>query len=138
MSPASSRFGSFNGMSDGVFDYTATLNRLGGDVELFTDLARFFLEDADGLLARFHAAFERGNAREVELAAHALKGLCANFDARGAVGAAADIEETAQEGRVGPDDVDAAALDAAVADLKSALTRYLTAHDGRNGARNGQ
>jgi len=130
MSPKGSRFGIFNAMSDGAYDYTATLHRLGGDTELFTDLARFFLEDADGLLARFHAALERGNARDVELAAHALKGLCANFDAHGAVGAAAEIEETAQQGRIGPDHVDAAALDTAVAELKTALSRYLATRNG--------
>lgn len=119
-----------NNTHDGVFNYPATLHRLGGDVELFTDLVRFFLEDVDGLVTRFHEAVELNDAAKIEAAAHAIKGLCSNFDAERAVRVAAAAEEAAQEQRLTADDVNVAELDTAVDQLKAALMQYLVTRDG--------
>src|SRR6185436_18206487 len=77
-----------SGGDDSTYDYEATLERLGGDVELFVDLVRFFLEDAALLEARLESALESKDVRTVEITAHSLKGLCSNFGARRAVACA--------------------------------------------------
>ena len=87
-------------VEESTYDYDGTLERLGGDVELFVDLVRFFLEDAAMLQARMETALEAKDARTVEITAHSLKGLCSNFGARRAVAAAYAIEESARAGKL--------------------------------------
>jgi two-component system, sensor histidine kinase and response regulator len=107
------------------YDYEGTLERLGGDAELFVDLIRFFLDDAAALLSRMEAALESKDARAVELAAHSLKGLCSNFGARRAVAAAYAIEESARAGKLGDVPESCAQFKGAVAQLTEALRRRL-------------
>ena len=124
------RIDSVNGDSaptggESSYDYEGTLERLGGDAELFVDLVRFFLDDAAMLLARMEAALESKDARAVELAAHSLKGLCSNFGAGRAVAAAYAIEESARAGKLADTPESCAQFKAAVAQLTEALRRRL-------------
>nr|AXL05475.1 hypothetical protein [uncultured bacterium] len=113
------------GGGESVYDYEGTLERLGGDAELFVDLVRFFLEDAAMLLARLEAALASKDTREVEISAHSLKGLCSNFGARRAVAAAYAIEECARAGKLADAPESCAQFKGAVAQLTEALRRRL-------------
>lgn len=105
-----------------VFDYEETMSRLGGDTELYADLVRFFLEDSQELTQRLRAKLLADDLRGVEMCAHSLKGLCANFGAHRATSAAFTLEEAARNGKAVNLPESACELEAAVADLKTALT----------------
>jgi HPt (histidine-containing phosphotransfer) domain-containing protein len=112
---------------DSTYDYEGTLERLGGDAELFVDLVRFFLDDAAELLAKMETALDMKDARTVEISAHSLKGLCSNFGARRAVAAAYAIEESARAGKLGDAPQSCAQFKVAVAQLTEALRHRLPA-----------
>lgn len=80
-----------------IYDREGTLLRLGGDEELFSELVRYFREDAVQLRRRLEIALDADDAKGVEVAAHAIKGLCLNFGAGDAVGAASAVEGCARE-----------------------------------------
>jgi HPt (histidine-containing phosphotransfer) domain-containing protein len=58
-----------------ILDIEGTLARFGGDKELFIDMSGIMLEDAPALLAELGHAIDAGNAYDVRMRAHALKGL---------------------------------------------------------------
>ncbi len=62
--------------------YQSALERLGGDDELFLDLAQMCLEDAVQLKVAARAALAAGEQDAAARAVHSLKGLAANFDER--------------------------------------------------------
>jgi two-component system, sensor histidine kinase and response regulator len=80
-----------------TLDLSGALNRLRGDRKLLMELIGFFLEDYDRALADVHRAAEKGSSRELQLAAHNLKGLAANFDAQEVIDATTAIELHAKE-----------------------------------------
>jgi two-component system, sensor histidine kinase and response regulator len=63
-------------------EYQTALDRLGGDEELFLDLAQMCLEDAVQLKADALAALAADEPDTAARAIHSLKGLAANFDER--------------------------------------------------------
>lgn len=77
----------------GVFDHEAALRRLGNDTSLFQEMVGFFFSDSPGLLAQIRDGLARGDAKQVERAAHSLKGMASMFDAGRAVAAAAAVEQ---------------------------------------------
>ena len=81
-----------------VMNYAAALSRLGGDADLFQDLAQFFLEDTPDLLQTMRMAITSKDAAELERAAHSMKGLAANFDGLPAVKAALIVERMGHAG----------------------------------------
>ncbi len=85
-------------MDDELLDLQGALRRLDGDRELLAELAQFFLEDSPGLLEKLRDGLRSGEAKTVQRAAHSLKGLAANFGARGTVDAASAVEEHGQSG----------------------------------------
>jgi HPt (histidine-containing phosphotransfer) domain-containing protein len=76
-----------------VFDLEGSLQRMGGDLELFRDLTEYFFADAPPLAERMAQAIEQNDAAQLERAAHSLKGLAANFGAAQVVSCAAQLEE---------------------------------------------
>lgn len=60
-----------------VLDREGALRRLGGDQQLFTELAGFVLEDAPPLYEELARAVAAKDAEAVRSRAHALKGLVA-------------------------------------------------------------
>ncbi|MEK6259957.1 MAG: Hpt domain-containing protein [Planctomycetota bacterium] len=74
------------------------LRRLGGDTKLFATLARFFLQDAPGLMQQLHDAHRTGAVEVVFQSAHSLKGLAATFEALPFVELAAEVESLARAG----------------------------------------
>lgn len=82
--------------SELAVDYRSALARLGGSEQLLCDLAKFFLEDAPGILTELSSAITMGDMPTVERAAHSLKGLAANFGAPAAVQTAAELQDAAR------------------------------------------
>jgi len=80
-----------------VLDRATLMERLGGDVELFHEIAGLFQEDCPKLLSQIRSAVRTTNAPALERAAHTLKGCVANFGARAAYRAALDLEKMGRE-----------------------------------------
>jgi HPt (histidine-containing phosphotransfer) domain-containing protein len=55
------------------------LHRLGGDRELFKELALIYAEDSGPMLVRIRESAAKTDSFALEHAAHALKGLASNF-----------------------------------------------------------
>jgi two-component system sensor histidine kinase/response regulator len=75
-----------------VVDFSASLQRLGGDKKLLRELIKFFLEDFPALIHAVRAGLAQGDWPKVQRAAHSLKGLSANFTAGPAVQALQAVE----------------------------------------------
>jgi two-component system, sensor histidine kinase len=78
--------------SAAVCNVNAFIQRIGGDTELAKEMALAFIADAPRLLAAISDAGEKGDARALESAAHALKGAASLFDATPTVSRAAELE----------------------------------------------
>ena len=102
------------------------LKRLGNDESLLVDLIGFFQEDSPKLREEIAAALDSGDAREIQRNAHALKGLCANFEATAAVTAAAEIENLGAERVLDATQYDLATLDEKITELSQALALWQT------------
>jgi two-component system, sensor histidine kinase and response regulator len=85
-------------VSERRFDFDAALQRLGGDEELFREIAQFFLEDAPVLLNDLRVGLDSGDRDAMGRAAHSLKGLVGNFGAQLAGRNALAIEQIARDG----------------------------------------
>jgi signal transduction histidine kinase/CheY-like chemotaxis protein len=106
--------------ADPPLDLKALLAEVGGDAQLFAELADLFAQDAPRRLADIREALLRRDARALEHAAHALKGSAANFGAKDTVAAAARLESLGRGG-------DLEGADAVYADLQRAMSRLLGA-----------
>ncbi len=69
------------------------------DWELFAQLAQFFLEDGPCLLCDIEQACLQQNPPQLERAAHNLKGLVRNFEAREASLLAEKLESLGRKGK---------------------------------------
>ena len=108
----------------GVFDYEVALRRLGNDESLFQEMVGFFFNDSPTLLAEVREGLAKGNANQVERAAHSLKGMASMFDAARVVAAAAAVEEFGRERQL---DRVAGAVDRLQREVEQ-LTRAMAAH----------
>src|SRR5262245_15949669 len=79
-----------------IFDYQASLIRMGNDESLLREMALLILEDGPSRLREAQRGLQERDAQRVLHAAHTLKGLGANFGAARAVAAAAKLEELAR------------------------------------------
>jgi len=84
-----------------TLDVTGTLARLGGDKELFLELAAFYHEDAPRLYADLRAAADAKEAKAVRMTAHSLKGLVAGCGGVRAANAAQSVETAGENGDLG-------------------------------------
>jgi signal transduction histidine kinase/DNA-binding response OmpR family regulator len=86
---------------------TALLAHVGGDPELARELAQIFLADGGEMMQRIDRAIRSGDAEELRLAAHTLKGAVATLGAKSAAVAASRLEQmggsadVAEVGRAG-------------------------------------
>ena len=83
-----------------AIDRDSLMKRLGGDQMLFAEVIRLFLEDCPIRLAAISAAVDRGDAEQIRVAAHALKGAAGNLSATRLVEATAALERIGAEGRI--------------------------------------
>jgi signal transduction histidine kinase/DNA-binding response OmpR family regulator len=81
-------------------DRESLLNRVGGDEELLTEIVQLFLVDCPLRVAAIREAVASGNADEIRLTAHALKGSASNMSADALTAAARTLERLGTERRV--------------------------------------
>ena len=110
--------------------FDQALKRLGGDEELFYDLATYFIEDSPDLVRAIHAGLAAARVQEVQRAAHTLRGLAANFDAEPAMTLAGAIEQMAAKG-------DWRSVPATLAHLESEVQHLRTVLEGYQARTNG-
>lgn len=108
-----------------LFDYAGSLDRMGGDEQLFCEMVGFFVADSPIWLEQIRDGLNRGDAKLVHRSAHTLKGLAANFGARQAVIAASRVEQLSQpSSHLGDANEAFPILQAAIGDLRAALAPY--------------
>ena len=71
----------FNGDNNSLVEYESSLQRLGGDVDLFKEFVQIFFEDSPKILEKLFAAVDADDHAEVAKTGHALKGLMLSFGA---------------------------------------------------------
>jgi HPt (histidine-containing phosphotransfer) domain-containing protein len=76
-----------------LLDLESTLQRLGGDRALLACLANVFTEDAPQLVERLAEAVKSMRGDQIRAAAHALRGLAANFGAPSLTYTLRELEE---------------------------------------------
>lgn len=104
-------------------DMEIALARVGGQMDLLKEIAVLFLDDCPRSLGEIHSAFQSGNAKDLEHAAHSLKGSVCNFGAPGVFAAAAELERRGRSGDI----TGAAELIAVVEERLGILGRELRA-----------
>jgi CheY-like chemotaxis protein len=107
-----------------AFDPHAALQRLGGDTELFAELAHLFLQTGPEMMTQVEQAVGAGDCRATHAAAHTLKGSASNFEALGVVRAALKLETAARETDPGRVQVAWAELRKEMPILLAALASY--------------
>jgi len=107
-----------------VFDYEASLRRMGHDRQLFREMIGLLREDGPRRLDDATHGLSERSAPRIRHAAHTLKGLTANFSAARAVGAAARLEHLAREEHWTEIEPAVAELEEALAELLASLEPY--------------
>lgn len=81
-----------NDSSNQVIDFPAIMVRLGDDIELFRKFVEIFDEETPKLLASIDSSISNRDLTTIRRAAHSLRGLAVNFDAKELVEIAANLE----------------------------------------------
>jgi HPt (histidine-containing phosphotransfer) domain-containing protein len=87
-------------MTKAIIDRDALIERLGGDVELATEMAVVLMTDLPEALERIRASVSSGTADDLREAAHSLKGALLNFLPDGPTQTAAALEYAGRNGRM--------------------------------------
>ena len=111
---------------DSPLDYAAALRRTEGDAGLLSDLARIFLDECPRLISKIRTAVSNAAPKQIEHAAHELKGCVGNFSAAPAFAAAEKLEVLARDGQIADAETAAGQLEAELGRLHPALERLLT------------
>lgn len=110
--------------TDPVLDIEGTLARFGGDKALFIEMSGIMLEDAPGLLAELSRAVESGNAHDIRMRAHALKGLLLGCGGVRAAHIAQVLEDAGQSSELRQATAQLATLQNEFEQLTRALSSY--------------
>ena len=111
-----------------VLDRAAALARLGFEDELFDELVQSLVERSGPMLADLRQAVERGDANQIEVLSHSIKGAAATLEANAVASAAHRLEMLARAGDLGEARVACRELQAAVDDLAAATAVGGPAH----------
>jgi two-component system, sensor histidine kinase and response regulator len=108
-----------------IMDLETVLNNLGGDKELFVELATIFSEESFDQIKQIRDSIARGDLQSAAMVSHTLKGAVGNFAAKPAYYAAAQVEKMSRDGQLNEiaDAVDV--LEVEVNRLNSALERLV-------------
>ena len=109
-----------------VFDRRVFLARVDGDRKFARDLVELFLEDQIEMMATIASAVRTGDAVELRLAAHSLRGTVANFSAPTALKIAHRLEEMGRTGDLKDAPAVYAALVEAIGRLRFTLVEFAT------------
>ena len=85
-------------MPNDVIDWVTVQERFEGDLALFCEIARLFIQDSPKRLSVMHDALSCGDGKTLELVAHSLRGSVGNFAASEASEAAQALEDVARSG----------------------------------------
>ena len=107
-----------------VFDEQAALARLDGDRDLLRDVAGLFVADAPRMVLAVRSAVSTGDARGLQLSAHALKGSAGTFSAGALVEAAWALEQMGRRADLGGAAEALATLEREAVRLRQALAEY--------------
>jgi two-component system, sensor histidine kinase and response regulator len=110
----------------GPLDEALLLERVGGDRRALAKLAALFLADSPKLLGRIRRAVLRRDARELQGAAHALKGAVSNFAAPAATEAAFRLQKMGEAGDLGEAEPACARLEEELQRVRAALGGLLS------------
>ncbi|MGH9648930.1 MAG: response regulator, partial [Terriglobales bacterium] len=83
-----------------ALDFEEVLDQLGGDKELLRELVELFLKNSPKTLATLRTGVQTRSARDVQAAAHSLKGTLGHLAAREAVATAEELESRGREGNL--------------------------------------
>ena len=109
---------------DGVFDGSAMLLRMNGDMELARSLVALVQPDIEQRLAVLHKAVSEGDRAEAVRAAHSIKGMSLDIEAKALAWESKALEGLLRDGEsVGPDRI--VLLDEDYARLKQRLQDWL-------------
>jgi HPt (histidine-containing phosphotransfer) domain-containing protein len=116
-----------------VLDVDATLDRIGGNTQLFDRLVRIFRRQTPPLVTELHAALQDGDAVRARELAHKLKGSLRSVGGNAAQAIAARLEEEAAAAALGGATALYAPLAEALARLDDAIGAYLGGGDADGG-----
>lgn len=81
-----------------MIDYRELMCRVDGNTDLLKQIIKLFLKTAPVLIMRIEEGIRSNNGRQVQHAAHLLKGMISNFAAHTVTATAKEIEENAKCG----------------------------------------
>ncbi len=113
----------------GIFNATTMLANIGGDVELFDQLLRLFLERQRIMVQEIEAAIKHNDGDALERAAHSLKGTAGNLCAPDVVLLASQLEANGRLGTLTEAPALLAQLERAIQQLVGVLTRQINPSD---------
>jgi len=105
------------------------LARVENDRELLTELFALFQDDFPRFLDALHNAVHAGEPRQVENAAHALKGMLANLSIEHGAALAANVEAAARAGVEREIHQAMAAFDGEETGLMAAVSRFMSGEE---------
>ena len=80
-----------------IMDLETVLNNLGGDKELFIELATIFSEESFDQIKQIRDNIAKGELQSAAMVSHTLKGAVGNFAAKPAYYAAAQVEKMSRD-----------------------------------------
>jgi HPt (histidine-containing phosphotransfer) domain-containing protein len=104
-----------------VFDRSALMEQLGGDEQLAREVVDLFLRDCPLQLSAIRTALDAGDAQEVYVVAHTLKGAASTLAATEVARAAHTLEQLGRDGLVHASGEAWQVLESAAARLLEAL-----------------
>ena len=108
-----------------VVDLPAALERIGGDRQLFRELALIFVEDSPALLESLRVSLANQDRPLVERCAHGLKGIAANVGGVRVERTAVVVEDAARAGQLQIADIGFQTLSVELERLIDELRRML-------------
>ena len=85
---------------DGVLDWEAAVQRVGGRSDLLRKMVKVFLQECGKLMPAIRRAIDEGDGPVLRRLAHSLKGSADTFAAHAAVGAASRLETMGRDGEL--------------------------------------
>jgi len=108
-----------------IFDRNELMERVDGDIEFLQETIAMLDEDCPTLFAQIRAAAASGDAEQLAAAAHALKGMLANFCAEPAEAAARELEMMGRNGQLTGVEVATEQMQLELDRLQKALHEFL-------------
>ncbi len=108
-----------------VFDKDDFFDRLEGDLELASQLAEMFIDDANETIGLIRDRILEKDADGVMRAAHSLKGASANLSAIRLQKISADLEKAARQNRLSDAEEIFPLLESGMDDFEAELKRHI-------------